>query len=61
MAYRVHKFMIDMEEDRDRLVEFLNELEGEVVAIIPHVRSTSLSQIAGAVSKVDFLFIVEQV
>ena len=61
MAYRVHKFDIDMEEDKHQLEEFLNELEGEVVAIIPNVRSTSLSQIAGAVSKVDFLFIVEQV
>ena len=61
MTYRVHKFVINMDEDRDKLEEFLNELEGEVITIIPNVRATSLSQIAGTANKVDFLFIVERV
>jgi len=61
MTYRVHKFVINMDEDRDKLEEFLNDLEGEVITIIPNVRATSLSQIAGTANKVDFLFIVEQI
>lgn len=35
MKYRVHRFTIRMAEDQDKLELFLNNLEGEVVAIIP--------------------------
>ena len=55
MTYRVHKFVINMDEDRGKLEDFLNELEGEVITIIPNVRATSLSQIAGTANKIDYL------
>jgi len=35
--YRVHRFDIDMTKDQRKLEQFLNNLEGEVVAIIPSV------------------------
>ena len=35
--YRVHRFDIDMTKDHWKLEQFLNDLEGEVVAIIPSV------------------------
>jgi hypothetical protein len=35
--YRVHRFDIDMTKDQRKLEQFLNDLEGEVVAIIPSV------------------------
>jgi len=43
------------------LEQFLNNLEGEVVSIIPNIKKTSLFQIYGITFKVDFLFIVEKI
>jgi len=37
VRYRVHRFDIDMTKDQGKLEQFLNNLEGEVVAIIPSV------------------------
>ena len=37
VRYRVHRFDIDMTKDQRKLEQFLNNLEGEVVAIIPSV------------------------
>ena len=39
MRCREHQFRIKMTEDQARLEQFLNGLEGEVVAIIPNVRT----------------------
>ena len=61
MAFKVHKFEIDMEKDQEKLEQFLNRLKGEVVSIIPNVARTSLAQIYGSVRKVDFLLVVEKV
>lgn len=60
MKYKVHRFEINMAQDQDKLEQFLNSLEGEVVTIIPNAAKTSLLQIYGVTRKVDFLFIVEK-
>ena len=60
MSYRVHRFDIDMEKDVSRLEVFLNGLSGEVVAIIPHIKKTTLAQIYGVTRKVDLLLGVER-
>ena len=54
MKYRVHRFNIRMTADQTRLEQFLNSLEGEVVAIIPNVTPFPATF-------VDFLLIVEKV
>jgi stalled ribosome rescue protein Dom34 len=54
--YRVHRFNIRMTEDQGKLEQFLNSLEGEVVAIIPNVTSKRFETAA-----VDFLLIAEKV
>ena len=51
---------IDMEKDQDKLQTFLNNLEGEVVSIIPNVARTSLAQIYGLSRKVNFILVVEK-
>ena len=51
--YRVHRFNISMTKDRSKLEQFLNGLEGEVVAIIPNVTPLPATY-------VDFLLIVEK-
>ena len=51
--YRVHRFQIQMTQDEHRLEQFLNRLEGEVVAIIPNVTPFPATF-------VDFVLIVEK-
>ena len=61
MKYRVHRLEIRMENDQSKLEQFLNNLEGEVVSIIPNIKKTSLLQIYGITTKIDFLFIIEKI
>ena len=58
MKYKVHQFEINMGRDREKLELFLNNLEGEIVSIIPNVKPTF--QLMGATATVDFLLIVEK-
>ncbi len=58
IKYKVHRFDIDMDKDQARLEQFLNNLEGEVVTIIPNVKPTF--QLMGATAKVNYLLIVEK-
>jgi hypothetical protein len=60
MKYKVHRFEIRMENDRKELEDFLNNLQGEVVSIIPNNANISLFQIYGLSRKIDFLLIVEK-
>ena len=54
--YRVHRFDLRMTADQSKLEQFLNSLEGEIIAIIPNVTVTPLI----LTSRVDFLLIVEK-
>jgi len=49
-----------MENDQNKLEQFLNNLKGEVVSIIPNIKKTSVSQIYGLTGKIDFLLISEK-
>ena len=55
--YRVHRLEVKEDTAQDKLERFLNQLEGEVLAIVPYV--TPKFQAMGATSKVSFLLIVE--
>jgi len=57
--YRVHRLEIKMTSDQTKLEQFLNSLEGEVVAIIPNV--TPKFTPGGMGADVDFLLIIEKV
>ena len=56
MKYRVHRLDIKMTSDQSKLEQFLNSLEGEVVAIIPNVALWFYWA-----HRVDFLLVVEKV
>ena len=58
MKYKVHRFDLKMDKDIERLEEYLNSLEGDVISIVPNVKPTI--QGMGATAKVDFLLIVEK-
>ena len=54
MKYKVHRFNLKMTRDQTRLEQFLNSLEGDIVAIIPNVTPLPATF-------VDFVLIVEKV
>jgi hypothetical protein len=56
MRYRVHRFDIRMTTDQGKLEQFLNSLEGEVMAVIPNVTIRPFW-----IPYVDFLLVVEKV
>ena len=58
MTYKIHRLDIKLEKEQDKLEQFLNNLKGEVVSILPNVRPTF--QGMGATAKIDFLLIVEK-
>lgn len=55
--YRVHRYDIRMTADQSKLEQFLNSLEGEIIAIVPNVAVAPFILTA----QVDFLLIVEKV
>ena len=55
MKYRIHRFDIKMTTDQSKLEQFLNNLRGEVVAIIPNIKLKAFW-----VHQVDFVLIVEK-
>ena len=59
MKYAVHRLDIKMEKELDKLEEFLNNLKGEVISIIPNVKPTFKGM--GATATVDFFLIVEKI
>ncbi|RLD73499.1 MAG: hypothetical protein DRJ07_20750 [Bacteroidetes bacterium] len=61
MRYKVHRLDINLEKDKSLLENFLNELSGEVVSIIPNIAKTTLFQIYGVTRKIDFVLIVEKI
>lgn len=56
MKYKVHRFDIKMTKDQGKLEQFLNSLEGEIIAIIPNVTVSFFW-----IHKVNFLLIVEKI
>ena len=56
MKYRVHRFNIHMTKDQGALEQFLNSLEGNVVAIIPNVTMKAFW-----IPHVNFLLVVEKI
>ena len=59
MNYRVHKLEVEKETVTERLEKFLNQLDGEVLSIIPY--ASPKFQGMGAAAKIDFLLVVEKV
>lgn len=55
MKYRVHRFDIRMTTDQSKLEQFLNSLQGDVIAVVPNVTIK-----AYWVHVVDFLLVIEK-
>jgi len=59
MKHKVHRLDVKSDNMQEKLEIFLNELKGDVVAVIPNVKPTF--QLMGATAKVDHLLIVEKI
>jgi hypothetical protein len=59
MNYKVHRLDVNKGNIQEKLELFLNNLNGEVISILPNVRPTF--QLMGATAKIDFLLIIERI
>ncbi|MBN2174162.1 MAG: hypothetical protein JW731_08525 [Bacteroidales bacterium] len=59
MKYRVHRIDVKSSNMQEKLEQFLNTINGEVVSVIPDVRPAFM--IIGGTAKVDYLLIVEKI
>ncbi len=55
MHYKVHRLDIHMTRDQGKLEQFLNALEGEVIAIFPNVTMGFFW-----IPKVNFVLVIEK-
>lgn len=60
MKYKVHRLDTDSESMQVKLESFLNDLNGEIVSVFPNYAKTTLTQIYGVKSKIDYILIVEK-
>lgn len=58
MKYKVHRLDVKKDTAQEKLEYFLNQLEGEILSIMPFVSPTF--QGMGATAKVEFILIVEK-
>jgi rhamnose utilization protein RhaD (predicted bifunctional aldolase and dehydrogenase) len=58
MKYKVHRLEVNQDTAKEKLEQFLNQLEGDVLSIVPYV--SPVFQLMGATSKVAFLLVVEK-
>ncbi len=58
MRYKVHRIDVKRDTMQYSLEQFINNLDGEVISIIPDVKP--VLQGMGATAKVDFLLVVEK-
>jgi len=56
MKYRVHRIEVNKDNLQERLEQFLNNLEGEVISVLPNVTQYFLCY--GA--KVNYILVVEK-
>jgi len=58
MKYKVHRIEVKSDNMQEKLEYFLNNLNGEIVSIIPNVKPTF--QLMGATAKIDYILVVEK-
>jgi hypothetical protein len=58
MKFKVHRLEVKSDNMQEKLEQFLNKLDGDVISIIPNVKPTLM--LLGGSAKVDYLLIVEK-
>ena len=58
MKYRVHRIDVNRDNMQEKLENFINKMDGELISAIPDVRPTF--QGMGATAKIDFILVIEK-
>ena len=58
MKYRVHRIDVKTDNMQEKVEDYINKLDGDLISIIPNVRPTF--QVIGATAKIDFVLVVEK-
>ena len=58
MKYRVHRIDVKRDNMQEKLENFINRMDGELISVIPDVRPTF--QLMGATAKIDFILVIEK-
>ena len=58
MKYRVHRIDVKRDNMQEKLENFINKMDGELISVIPDVRPTF--QVMGATAKIDFILVIEK-
>jgi hypothetical protein len=58
MKYRVHRIDVKKDNMQEKLENFINNMDGELISVIPDVRPTF--QGMGATAKIDFILVIEK-
>ena len=58
MKYRVHRIEVDSKNMQEILEQFINQLSGEVISVVPDIRPAYM--IIGGTAKIRFLLVIEK-
>lgn len=58
MKYNVHRLDVNGDNMQERLDKFINNLQGEIISIIPNVNPTFMGM--GATARINYLLIIEK-
>ena len=58
MKYRVHRIDVKADNMQEKLENFINKMDGDLISVVPDVRPTF--QGMGATAKIDFILVVEK-
>jgi len=58
MKYRVHRIDVKPDNMQEKLENFINKMDGDLISVVPDVRPTF--QGMGATAKIDFILVVEK-
>ena len=58
MKYRIHRLDVNRDNMQEKLESFINNLDGELISVMPDVRPTFRAM--GATAKVDFILVIEK-
>jgi len=59
MKYRVHRIDVKSNNMQERLEGAINNLEGDVISIVPNVKPIFMP--FGGTARVDFLLVIEKI
>ena len=58
MKYRVHRIDVNRDNMQEKLENFINKMDGELISVMPDVRPTFRAM--GATAKIDFILVIEK-